>query len=350
MTSTPSARVILIVGFAALTLGPSFHDLARGFLGRVATAVREESPSPSSGACAAVVGRLTREESPIMRGLRPFWSAAMLRAFDATSGFVVKGRRDWLFAGWSLLPLDPERSRRALEEKLAFVDQVRELDRRGGSRTIVIVIPSKWRIHGDCLARSGVPTNRRQLLPLVLESLRARGVEAPDVDHALLAARLSDPDLPIYHPADSHLSRRGCEILVSSVLAPLFGVSESEAGKRIDALPRVRTDDFGNLAALLDLDPDAEPGRRYRLQEVSADAPSGRDAEGSDLVLLGDSHAYYHDRLVARLLGPATRLTVDARFATGLDESRAARLMQDYASKPPKAVLLFIDEKSFASH
>jgi len=221
-----------------------------------------------------------------------------------------------------------------------------------GSEVAVVVMPAKWRVYRERLSRSKLSDDRLSLYKRCLQDLRAADVLTLDLDKKLRALRLTYHPRPLFHPADSHLSRLGFQVVATEALAPLVNVSLTDARRRMAALPSRETKDLGNLATILSLNEESWMALRYTLTERAVIAPpcTGTAGEDADIIVLGDSHSRYHDRLLPRLVEVATGMKVESRFAGGIDEHDFARLRAACEERPPKLILIVRDEKSFAAH
>ena len=345
-----SLHALLALGFFGFLVGVPIYDAAHGVYGDFLRIERQRKPGEGKGTIGERFNNYVEKKSQVLLDTRGAWNAMTLTLFHRTPGFVVPGRENWLFAEWSLLDLDPEGTRREKRKIVELLQAGQRLARLGNARYICLVMPSKWRIAPEFLPRMRLTPARRRLYKDILGLLQDLDIETLDVEALLLEASNRHPEPWLFPPADTHLSRRGMAEVLRSGLVPLLGVDAKDVQKRLAALPSSQVSEFGNLAKLLSLDPEGLVGRRYLYKERAFPAPPPFSAPGADILVLGNSYTWYHDRLFPRLLQALTGLTVDDRYAGGrLGQGGLPRLISELRTSPPRLILSLLDEHIFAS-
>ncbi len=345
-----SLHVLLALAFFGFLIGVPIYDASHGVYGDFLRIERHRKPGEGRGTIGERFNNYVEKKSQVLLDTRGSWNAMTLTLFHRTPGFVVPGRENWLFAEWALLDLDPGRTEREKNKLVELLEAGQRLATLGHARYICLVMPSKWRIAPEFLPRMRLTPARRGVYKDILRLLRDIDVETLDVEALLLDAANRHPEPWLFPPADTHLSRRGVAEVLRRGLLPLLGIDEDLVRKRFEAIPAEEITEFGNLAKLLSLDPEGLVGRRYLHTEPALPTPPPFSAPGADILVLGNSYTWYHDRLFPRLLQALTGRTVDDRYAGGrLGQGGLPRLLAELRTSPPQVILSLLDEHIFAA-
>ncbi len=345
-----SFHILLALAFFGFLVAVPVYDASHGVYGDFLRIERDREPGKGRGTIGERFSNFVEKKSRVLLDTRGPWNAMTLSLFHHTPGFVVPGRGNWLFAEWSLLDLDPAGTAREERRLVELLQAGRRLAEIGGARYICLVMPSKWRIAPEFLPRMRLTPARRRLYEDILRLLRDLDIETLDVEDLLLEAANRHPEPWLFPPADTHLSRRGVAEVLQAGLLPLLGIDETLVRKRLQAIPSDTITEFGNLAKLLGLDPEGPVGRRYLHTEPAFPTPPPFSAPGADILILGNSYTWYHDRLFPRLIQALTGRTVDDRYAGGrLGQGGLPRLVSELRSSPPHLILSLLDEHIFAA-
>ncbi|MCA9322639.1 MAG: hypothetical protein KDB53_17990, partial [Planctomycetes bacterium] len=314
---TRPAALLLLAAFATALAVPAWLDQRAGVLTEALSRQPFSLATTADDRYVSGVENYLRDHSSLMRRTRPTWNALQLRALRHTSGFVIPGRDDWLFSLWSLRPMPEGLDAPSRQRMLEIHREISQAVRAGGSRYLVVVIPSRWRLHPERLPAITFDAARLALYERAVADLRALRAEVVEVTPLLERACREAPTRPLVHPADTHLAREGFEFVTTEALAPRLGTGAALARRRLASLPRRRHQDLGNLASNLGFHRDHWPASHYVLNSQTPSPPPTYDADHADLVILGNSYSHYYDHLFPRLIEAATALSVDARFTGG---------------------------------
>lgn len=301
--------------------------------------------------------RQVRDNSVFAKAIRPNVLQWQYEAFGDLGPKAVGGRDGWLFyrpdVEYLLQPrLDQERfylgsfdttlsgRRENLRNPLVAIRDVHRQLAARGIRLVVVPVPGKPTIYPEMLAGGETDPEASPTLMLV-DSLRASGVEAIDLVHPLRAAKkTSKADLYLHR--DTHWSPAGLAIAARVVAAHLLGVTE--VASRRDPLRYVSRDTlverWGDIAEMTAL-----PRRRSIWTTESVTASRVVDAEGnpyadsdtSAILWLGDSYSRIYQTDAPRASGIVAQVArlVGQPLASVVNDGGASTVVRRQLARKP---------------
>ena len=346
----PSIAVFLVVAMLGPTFGAFYYDRLHQRIPMIPDATTHPTDlAILDGTWARAIDLHFERRSDVADVLRPYWYTMAFGLFDETPRPLMVGRRRTLFWAPSIAPFDRRYAATHRARMLNTASRFLIHPHARKTRGILLLMPSKWRLHESELPTTDIPLERRRLYDEVRTEMLARGVEVPDILGRLLAEQRRDPTHLLYAPNDTHLSRAGFAFLTRTVVAGLFGLDEGEARRRLEAIPQTRETYGGDLIYPMGLSPTSLIGRRWTFEETDYLAPATADQTGSSVVLIGDSFFGHYAKLWPRLIQAVTRTPCDAR-ATGPEyEAKILQIMSDYAGggRLPKHIIIAVSERVF---
>tara|TARA_R110000787_G_scaffold42377_32_gene104294 strand:+ start:814 stop:1953 length:1140 start_codon:yes stop_codon:yes gene_type:complete len=232
------------------------------------------------------------------------WAAIQYLAFAEGRSGVVVGQQGWLYTEeeFSRFPDAQDRVAR----KLAVIEHVHEALAERGVDLKVALVPAKTRVYPEYLGDDRPGVFREKLYGQARDALAARGLDVPDLAHALIDCK---SEQQVFLKTDTHWTPAGSRC-AASTLSPRKQATVMAYEERVMDTEAYR----GDLLKFLPLDPYfsrwlPEPDHLTRIKDA---APTQSDAAG----LLGDVDA---PQLV--LIG--TSYSADERwnFASALQEA-----------------------------
>ena len=342
---TRGPRYVLIAALLLPIFAVAGFDLVHGVPMAV---VKESKPTADrllQGTFQRGVDKRFETESDAMRIVRPYWNEAMLGLFLETPSKITAGYDDFLFYTASL-----RRNRRW--EVVRPIDHLERL--RGwlpdDVRTVVLVMPSKWRVYEEKLRSPAIPKAQRRTYGRAREEMIALGYEAPDVLAILLDEKRSQPDRLLYSPGDTHLTQWGFYRLVERLGPELFGEDLASVSARLAALDVDPNYEFyGELLDVLQVRPTSWVGAPRWFAEPAYLAPALGNGPG-EVLLIGDSFVNVQEQILPRLLQAASGMAVDRSPSTPLGVERfdlAEAAVAPYRQSLPKVLIAIYSERRF---
>ncbi len=346
---TKAQSITLAFGFLLLVGGILGFDLAHDVPGE---ALRENPPAIDGlldGSWAEGIDGFFREKSAFMRVTRPYRNGWLLKYLGETPPRIVAGRDGWLFLLESLQPMAEPGHTRKWFEMFTLAEGIRQGFVGPRTRFLVLVMPAKWRLYPEFLPDYDIVPGRRALYGAVLAELRRRGMPTVDLLSVLKRRKESDREALLFPPNDTHYTERGFALVAAIVAEKLCGVPLKRATQLLEQSPRMCRRFPGDLPRQLSLDPETALGNSFAFQEEAYELGKCFDADGADVLVLGDSFFLAHDGLFQRLIQRATGKRVDSRFA-GWKKADVGHLKAVYGKSPPPFVLLAVTERRFEGY
>ncbi|HGY90971.1 MAG TPA: hypothetical protein ENK43_07350 [Planctomycetes bacterium] len=315
-------------------------------------ALRENPPTVDGfldGSWAEDVDAFFHEKSAFMRATRPYRNGWMLKYLGETPSRIVAGRDGWLFLLESFQPMAEPGHTRKWFEMFTLAEGIRQAFVGPRTRFLVLVMPAKWRLYPEFMPDYEIVPGRRALYGAVLAELHRRGMATVDLLSILKERKAADPGALLFPPNDTHFTERGFALVAAVVAEKLCGVPAHQATRRLERSPRMCRRFPGDLPRQLSLDPKTVVGNSFAFQEEAYELEPCFDADGADVLVLGDSFFLAHDGVFQRLIQRATGKKVDSRFA-GWRKADVARLRAVYGRNPPPYVLLAVTERRFEGY
>lgn len=338
-------RLFLVLVPLVLILGVGLYDALKGV---TAAAFVKSNPTVDRlirGRFQRTVDKRFENQSKAMRIVGPYWNEAMLGLFLETPSKIAAGYDDFLFYTSSLRPNPNWKVVRPVDHVARVREWIGE-----DVRTIVLVMPSKWRVYPEKLRDPSISEKQHGAYERARGRMLSLGYEAPDVLSLLLEEKERQPERLLYPPSDTHLSQWGFYRVALRLSPELFGVAPSTSSERLAAV-EVDPDHvlFGELLKVLQIRRESAVGRRRLFAEPAFLAPATGDAP-AEVLLIGDSFVEVQKQLFPRLLQVTSGVTLDRSSSTPLGVERfdlAEKTLAAYRGSPPRVFIAVYSERRF---
>lgn len=134
-------------------------------------------------------------------------------------GSVIIGKNDWLFTPYEFAsPSDAQETMVSLE----LLQKVNKLFEGNGIALVLVLVPSKIRIHSDQLPdNKALDSYTAGKYESMFNTLRAGGVRVVNLNQAFLNSPHRDSDTPLFFRLDTHWAPTGSLLAVETVKAEI---------------------------------------------------------------------------------------------------------------------------------
>lgn len=310
-----------------------------------------------SGGVARELGTRLEKDCEIAARLRPFYNEALFLALRRTPARIVLGRDNWLFLASESRDYPPPGSLEHLDSTCERIASLVRWFESQGTVVVLMVVPRKSTVRPDMLP-DDVRARFQPVYPLLLERLRAAGLDAPD-----LLAPLQRSEERTFRANDDHWDHPGARIgaeVVTTRVRERFAAQELP-GRPVEAelvrLAPVTTSE--NVARWFGFRPDSPLLERFTDTRVAivAEHPRTRERlhgskQAEEIVLVGSSFsgAGLLPALFTALLGRAIEDRALAGQAAGYRLTELVRAIVLGERRTPAVLIWEFPEDFLLTH
>ncbi|GGR00420.1 alginate O-acetyltransferase [Deinococcus ruber] len=135
------------------------------------------------------------------------WATVNYRLFHEAREGALVGADGWLYTNEEFQTAN--RDAAEVQNKLAYIQEVRDTLAKSGAQLVIALIPAKVRVYPDHLGSLHVPAVNANLYQRFRHQVEALGVPAPDLETAFQTARAS---VQMFQKTDTHWTPQGAAI------------------------------------------------------------------------------------------------------------------------------------------
>lgn len=156
------------------------------------------------------------------------WTAIRLLLFGEGEPGVLVGTGGWLYSNEELAPMDE--SGRLLDAAMDLVGEVRDSLARRDIVLVVALVPTKAMVYPQHLGRHRLSAALRGRYITVLNAMRERGIQAPDL---LSPLRAASGRLDVFLRTDTHWSPDGASVAAEALATGIRAALDARGSPRI---------------------------------------------------------------------------------------------------------------------
>jgi len=276
---------------------------------------------------------------------------------------VIIGKNDWLFYRPEMIqPADEA----AINTSLDLVQRFNKILAANGTTLVYAVVPIKMRIYADFLPEQAkLSPYMTANYERILKALKGKGVNAVDVNTAMMKSPIRTSVSPIFLKGDTHWSQIGAmvaaeaikdEILVNPVLKKVYDATPEEK-YTMEFRKKLYTLQAGDLRKGLPADHPKYPPEQTLLFDIKQGKKAATglldDTAVPEIALVGSSYSIQWT-LFSQALQYALQRNVFA-YAVTADKSPWVGLLETYVSgdnfqnQPPKLLIWETPERELAA-
>lgn len=278
------------------------------------------------------------------------WGGLNYRLFQEAQDGALIGADGWLFTNEEFQTARTDAAE--LQNKVAYIKQVRDDLAKDGAQLVVALIPSKVRVYPEQLGRARVPASHANVYADIRGQLVAAGIPTPDLASGLAAAKSSGE---LFFRTDTHWTPLGAQATASAVAETVKGMNLDLPPAEYAVKQEAEVSRSGDLLRYVPVSEGAGPA----LDRVSEPEYTRTDESGGGLLgdeslavtLVGTSYSadskenvWHFDGALAKALG--TEVLNAAQEGKGpVVPMREYLESQDRKDSPPQMVVWEIPER-----